>query len=118
MSGRTQLIAMATAVALACLPTAARAAADAAFLTGNELQSFCDANDARVAACVAYVAAIFEVIHSNPINGRSACLPPGVLVGQAVGVVKRWLDQHPEQRQLGAAGLVAQALSEAFPCRA
>ena len=44
---------MATAVALVCLPTTARA--QRGFMTGNELQSLCNTNDAwGMVACTAY----------------------------------------------------------------
>ena len=115
MIGRTRLIAIATTVALACLPASARA--QRAFMTGNELQSLCNTNGAwGMVACTAYVMAIFEVMYSNPIYGWSACFPSSAIAGQMTGVVKRFLARHPEQRHNPAGSLVAQALAEAFPC--
>jgi hypothetical protein len=106
---------VATAVALVCLPASARA--QRGFMTGNELQSLCNTNDAwGMVACTAYVMAIFEVMYSNPIYGWRACFPSGVIAGQMTDVVKRFLARHPEQRHNTAGSLVAQALAEAFPC--
>jgi hypothetical protein len=106
---------MATAVALVCLPATARA--QRGFMTGNELQSLCNTNDAwGMVACTAYVMAIFEVMYSNPIYGWRACFPSGVIAGQMTDVVKRFLARHPEQRHNTAGSLVAKALAEAFPC--
>ena len=113
--------AVATAVALVCLPASARA--QRSFMTGNELQSLCNTKGAwGMVACTAYVMAIFEVMYSNPIYGWSACFPSGVIAGQMIAgqmtdVVKRFLAQHPEQRHNTAGSLVAQALAEAFPCQ-
>jgi hypothetical protein len=40
-----------------------------------------------------------------------------VTAGQAADVVKQWLERYPQHRDLPAMGLVASALSQAFPCR-
>jgi hypothetical protein len=43
----------------------------------------------------------------------------GAITGQQlVDVVVRFLQQHPEIRHYGASNLVAEALSDAFPCEA
>jgi hypothetical protein len=114
MSGHARLVAMATAVALACLPTAARADVD-----GNELSHLCTSKGARAnGLCYGYVTAIAEVARGDDgLYGHHACLPEHTTRRQAVEVVKRYLDQHPEQRHYGASGLVAEALAEAFPCK-
>ena len=44
------------------------------------------------------------------------CKPEGLKVEQAVRVVIRFLETHPEQLHFGAAVLITQALQEAFPC--
>jgi hypothetical protein len=113
---RTRLVAMATAGALACLPTAARADAT----TGNDLWSKCTSKDGVFdrAICDGYVAAISEAM--GPPNGVydfRACFPERSTRGQLVDVVKQYLDRHPEQRHLPAVTLVANALATAFPCK-
>jgi hypothetical protein len=105
---------MATAVALVCLPAAARADVD-----GNELWRLCTSKGARDnGLCYGYVTAIAEVAReSDGLYGHHACLPEHPTRHQAVEIVKRFLDQHPELRHYGASSLVAEALAEAFPCQ-
>jgi hypothetical protein len=50
------------------------------------------------------------------VLGFHACIRDGVTVTQIADVVKLWLQKHPENRDYAAAGLVAAALEEAFPC--
>ena len=97
-----QLVAIATALALACLPTAARAD----FATGNDLWNWFSSTDSwRRGLCLGYVTAIAEIVDDggsvNPL-----CIPEQVTRQPNVDVVKRWLDQHPEQRQKHAEILV------------
>jgi hypothetical protein len=113
MSERTRLVAMTTAVALACLPASAETAT--AFYSGNALWNECSGDNAfQSGLCMGFVAGISDAMSLAAIK---ACFPPGVTVGQTADVVKRFLGQHPERRHEAAAGLVAQALSEAFPCK-
>ena len=112
MSGRTRLVAMATAVTLACLPTAARAD-----MTGNDLWRVCASKDARDnGLCYGYMTAIAEVIRQPAgLFGHHACLSDDTAIQQIVDVVKRYLDQHPEVRHYGSFGLLAPALSTKEP---
>jgi hypothetical protein len=113
MSERTQLIAMATAVALTCLPASAQTVT--AFYSGNALWNECSDNHAfQFGLCMGFVAGIADAMN---IAGTKACFPPGVTVGQTVNVVKQFLGQHPERRHETAVLLVASALGEAFPCK-
>ena len=116
MSGRPPLIAMATAVALGCLPAAARALAT----TGNDLRSQCTDYPGTIVEglCSGFVIAIGEAVgQSYGVYGWRACFPTQTTRQQWVDVVKRYLDRHPEQRHLLAGFLVAKALAEAFPCK-
>ena len=104
MNGRTRLVTMATAVALACLPASAQDLR--AFYTGNDLWSRCsDDNTYQSGLCQGFVTGIADAM--------------AVTEGQALDVVKRFLGQHPAERHEEAVSLslVAQALSEAFPCK-
>ena len=114
MNGRRRLVATATAVALVCLPAAARADVE-----GNELWRLCTSKGTRAnGLCYGYVTAIAEVARgSDGLYGHHVCLPAHTTRRQTVEVVNRSLDQHPEQRHYGASGLVAEALAEAFPCK-
>ena len=114
MNGRRRLVATATAVALVCLPAAARADVD-----GNELWRLCTSKGTRAnGLCYGYVTAIAEVARgSDGLYGHHACLPEHTTRRQTVEIVKRYLEQHPEQRHYGASSLVAEALAGAFPCK-
>ena len=111
---------IATAVALACLPAAARAA-----MTGNELSTYCAAadtnsqyfNPANFGVCASFVEAIANALASYSIYGWRACFPANRTRGQEIDVVRRYLDQHPEKRHNQAGSLIAEALAEAFPCK-
>jgi len=102
--------------------SAGRAEADSSFRSGNELFRECTADTeqpAQQATCFGYVAAISDVLDGgNPINGYRVCQPKtGVNLGQMKDIVVQWLQRNPQDRHRAAAGLVAKALSEAFPCR-
>ena len=51
----------------------------------------------------------------DSLNGEEFC-PLGILVGQIIDVVFRYLDAHPDQRPLSAHLVVITALKEKFPC--
>jgi hypothetical protein len=109
-----RLVAMATAVVLACLSASARAD----MMTGNELWSLCTSKEvSERLLCDGYVTAISEAIGPpNGVYSQLACLPENGTRGQFIDVVKRYLESHPERRHLPAVGLVGNALSSAFPC--
>jgi hypothetical protein len=95
------------------------------FETGNSLKTECDGSDVGTSdesyllgQCIGYVAGIADVMSAdNDVNGYRACIPTdGVTEAQLRDVVMRFLNAHPETRHLLAAGLVAQALQEAFAC--
>ena len=71
----------------------------------------------NVGACVGYVARIGDVMAEEPaVLGWGACSSENIEISQLKDVVERWLERHPEKRHMGAAGLVADAFAEAFPC--
>jgi len=65
---------------------------------------------------MAYIVGIADALEGNVIDGWRACIPQSVTQGQAKDVALKWLRAHPEKRHFAAAGLVAYALSDAFPC--
>ena len=117
MNGRTRLVAMAVAIAMTCLPASAQELR--AFYTGNDLRSRCsDTSPYQAGLCMGFVTGIADAMGIAAIlGGRRACIPLAATEGQALDVVKRFLEQHPAEPQEEAVSLVAQALSEAFPCK-
>ena len=121
MRSSARLVALAaTALALACLPATARA------VTGNELWTYCAVTDPGSQGfnhlyfgdCEGFMLAIADALTSpNGIYGFRACFPANSTRGQSMAVVRRYLEQHPEQRHYQAGSLVAAALAEAFPCK-
>ena len=85
MSERTRLVAMATAVAMACLPTAAETATS--FYSGNALWNECSGDNAfQSGLCMGFVAGIADAMGMG-IAASKACFPPGITAGQTVDVV-------------------------------
>ena len=95
--------------------------AAAGFVTGAELLALCEDPGGEGFAemhCLGYVPALADVLERNGVNGLRACIPDtGVDVGQLEAVVTAYLRRHPDRGGYGAAGLVADALGAAFPCR-
>jgi hypothetical protein len=104
-----------------------RLEAQIAPISGNNLYSYCGPHTAAKptdqwllgGTCMGYVTAIMDALSSgNSVNGFRACIPANADMNQTVDVVKMFIVEHPEKRHLVAAGLVAEALARAFPCRA
>jgi hypothetical protein len=99
----------------------ATASADATtFMMGNALYSYCAVptkDETATSICIGYVDAIVDVMTANAINGFRACIPLTVSNPQLLDVVNQYLRANPAKRHLAAAGLVADALSTAFPCQ-
>jgi hypothetical protein len=97
--------------------------ASAGFVSGNDLWEECsssgreDTDYMNRAECRGYVKGIADVIFNETmVNGYIACVSAGVNVGQLVDIVTIFLRERPAIRHYAASGLVANALSEAFPC--
>jgi hypothetical protein len=96
---------------------------DPSFLGGNELLIWCDGGDEARNSCRVYIAGVVDAIRvtqasspSNSVGTWRACFPPQFEVGQAEGVVRKFLRTHPEWLHQSAARLTARAFAEAFPC--
>jgi hypothetical protein len=91
-------------LALVCGP------AQAQFFSGNELYE--RLRDGRLSQVMFYVAGVHDA------NDKVLfCSPSDVTLGQALDVVKRYLETRPEQRHLSADFLASQAMRAAWPCR-
>ena len=91
--------------------------AGAGFESGTTLLEKCGGGEAEKAACSGYILAIADVLAEGPHFGWRACMPEGVRAGQVKKAVVRWLGNNPRILHYEADGLVAKALSDAFPCR-
>lgn len=71
------------------------------------------------AGCAMYISGVAQTLVMNDDTAvlKSPC--PGKMVTneQIVDVVTKWLDNHPEKRNLPAPFIVTVALNEAFPCK-
>lgn len=106
-------------VVLSLTVVARQGYASLSFETGNTLYEKCQDNNSMLnsGGCMGYISAIVDDLASdNRINGFHACFSQYMTRGQVLDVVVKWLRDHPESRHLSANGLVARALSEAFPC--
>jgi hypothetical protein len=88
--------------------------------SGNTLLAKCVGPPEMQLVCAGYTAGIYDTI--NLLETTNAlpklhCFPSGVTRLQIHDVVVRYLQDHPEQRHVGAAALVRDALQEAWPCR-
>ena len=90
-----------------------------AFYTGNTLYAACTSKDTMTQVdCLGYTSAIADAVISGGMSQLfSACVPAGVTRGQVQDIVVKWLAANPKVRHDEAAGLVAAALEDAFPCR-
>ena len=92
----------------------------AVFENGNELYRHCnneqaesaEQKDTSVGLCLGYILGAYDAGRKN----YAICIPSGVTTGELKDVVTDWLLNHPEKRDLPAAGLVLNALLEKFPC--
>jgi hypothetical protein len=119
---------------LAVIVWLAPTSAFAGFRTGSHLSHDCktwvrwqdshglppdDALDAT--QCIEYIqGAIDAYLYANTRNWvkptDSICVPEGFRGEQAVLIVLKYLDNHPESLHLDAGGLVWIAIHSAFPC--
>ncbi len=53
---------------------------------------------------------------SDSLAGILFCPPDGISVGQALGIVKKFIRENPEELCMPAGMIVIKALSSAFPC--
>lgn len=84
------------------------------FENGNGLLQDCTKQDTLY--CLGYNSAVADSLDSNSVNGYAACIPTSVSLGQIKDIVVQYLRSNPAVRHFAAVGLVADAISRAFPC--
>jgi hypothetical protein len=85
------------------------------FLTGNDLQAFCNSpnwDEKNPSVCFGYIIGVASALDGMPL----ICFFTGVRPRQVEEVVKNYLKAHPEKRHDAASALVIAALKEKFPC--
>ena len=94
------------------------------FRTGNNLRDDCNATKEsntyyqQSAWCIAYIQGVFDATEGRDkgLNGFTFCSPQNVQAGQARDIVTKYLNDYPQRRHYGAAALIVDAMSVAFPC--
>lgn len=75
-------------------------------------------NFSRIKDCglsTGYILGVFDAL--DVMAERSKCLPDTLASEQAVGVVERWIREHPERAHGPADKAIEAALDEAWGCR-
>jgi hypothetical protein len=101
---------------IALMPTLARAQEEFEFRVGGDIFNWCSA-PIRSTACLAYIEGIADALASGAsIHGWRACFKERVNAALLQSMTVHFLDGHREDWNKGAAGLVAAAFAEGFPC--
>ena len=92
----------------------ASGSAGAQLWDGHDFKKTCtQESDEYVATiCSSFVIGVAQAGISN----RIICTPENVTNGQALAVVTKYMNDHPENLHVGASDLVVASLMEAFPC--
>jgi hypothetical protein len=92
--------------------------------TGSQLLEQCEAHIDKTimvksALCVGFIRGVYNT-HETFTNWKQMdkrwCMSDGITYTQAIRVVIKFLQEHPEELHLSASGLVSNAFSDAFPC--
>lgn len=104
-------------------------------LNGNDLLSACEAHlsilrdqgkhldgMAKAETCLSYISGFLDGFWVGETEKgvetfEHVCIPHEVNTGQAIRVVTKWLEDHPEKLHRPAHACVYVALRDAFPCR-
>jgi hypothetical protein len=92
----------------------------AADFSGESLNKMCGSEEPEIkAACDLWIsgfsAGLFASQASKKI-GDETCLPNGVTGAHAGEIVKKFIEDNPQQLQFGAEVIALTALKQAFPC--
>lgn len=67
--------------------------------------------------CQGYIGAIVDIMAAgHRLDGRAACPPDPTERYELTKTVKAWIKEHPQVLKDAAYSVVAQALSETYPC--
>ncbi len=104
---------MFVALALVAIPTSAQAQRE----TGDALLAACESGARAEEPCIAYVAAVADVMRNgNPLYGWYACPPDGTQAREIYATAMRFRRQRGDVRHYSASAVVAHAMASAYPC--
>jgi Ssp1 endopeptidase immunity protein Rap1a len=92
-------------------------------MSGNTLLTSCRSTNRT--ECIGYIAGLLDMYGFmeaaeegtlKKAGNRPFCIPDSVTIDQLADVVVKFLDAHPTHRHYEAAGLLAGAFMEGFPC--
>jgi hypothetical protein len=86
-------------------------AANASYMSGNELHTRLNGSEQDRAIAVGYIAGV-----ADAYSGIAHCSPPSVTVGQVVDMTVYVLEKMPEYRHMPADQIIGQFLNQAWPC--
>ena len=93
------------------------------FFAGQDNPSPATMDFVNTGYCAGYLDAVLSVEQAwRLVEGKSSkaahfCLPNDVPKGQMFLVIKKWMDDHPEELHTQAAFIIHQAFLKAFPCK-
>jgi hypothetical protein len=98
--------------AILCLALVA-GTAHAEFLDGNKLLSDMKGSHGFQMSALGYVMGV-----ADTLQGVTVCMPPSVLSGQVLDMVRNYLEANPAVRHFSADMIVSDVLKRTFPCAA
>ncbi|MGX5842872.1 Rap1a/Tai family immunity protein [Mesorhizobium sp. ArgA1] len=112
----TSTLATALLMSLAFAFNASQAVAEGAWRSGNQLQNECKKQPPAFA--YGYVFGLLDGYDVGEQSGASRlfCPPQDVTGEQLFDVMCRYIDSHPQDRQVPASYLAFTALTDAWPC--
>jgi len=87
--------------------------AHAEFLDGNKLLSDMKGSHGFQMSALGYVMGV-----ADTLQGVTVCMPPSVLSGQGLDMVRNYLEANPAVRHFSADMIVSDVLKRSFPCAA
>ncbi len=98
--------------------------ASAAFLSGNDLHRLLQGSNMQQAQANSFVIGVYDTIRvahdadARAKRDKMLCVSErsGIVSGQVIDVVRKYLRDNPENRNESAASLVWVALNQAWPC--
>lgn len=91
-------------------------------VTGNQLKTWMaddEAMDRHTPGASGYAAGLFAGYVSgvaDAVQGTAWCTHPHVTQGEVFGIVKKYINDHPERLHLWASDIIESALRQDLPC--